>query len=297
MALVDGLRQLLRRWVRPDARNSMAVALLLAGHDRWPRAIEQWDERRVVVLSPHPDDEAIGCAGAVLQHVAAGAELRVVQLSDGSLGSRRLHDPALSPQRRAELRDELVATRHHEALRWGAAAGVTEVCFLHAPDGGIGPHEAQVARLAEWLERWQPELIYLPFVMDLLEDHWQASRLLAAALRRCGAWSEQLVLRCYEVWSPLPANRVADISLLAAHKHKLLGIYASQLADVDYRRAIAGLNSYRSMLLPATGTGQAEAYFEASLAGWLDVVRRAARPPVHQPDFLATEPSLQGATR
>lgn len=284
MSAVEVLRAALRRWVRPDARNSLAVALLLAGHDRWPKRIEAWPQRRVLVISPHPDDEAIGCAGAVLRHVAAQAEVRVLQVSDGANGSRTLSDPNLSPAQRQRLKDELVATRHHEALRWGDAAGVAEVHFLHAPDGGIGPHADQVERLVEGLQTWQPELVYLPFVTDLLEDHWQTSRLLAAALSRCGAWKHQLVLRGYEVWAPLPANRVADISDLAERKRGLLDLYASQIADVDYRRAIEGLNTYRSMSLPATGIGQAEAFFECSLAGWLDIVRRSACPPPAFPD-------------
>ncbi|PXW96196.1 LmbE family N-acetylglucosaminyl deacetylase [Sphaerotilus hippei] len=284
MPVVEGLRRLLRRWVRPDARNSLAVALLLAGHDRWPRRVDQWQEARVLVLSPHPDDEAIGCAGAVLQHVAQGAAVHVVQLSDGALGDRRLHDPALDAPGREALQRRLRDTRRQEALAWGRAAGVTQVRFLEAPDGGIGPHEPQVRRLALWLDELQPRLIYLPFVTDLLEDHWQTSRLLAAALARCGAWQRSLVLRCYEVWAPLPANRVVELDdPLAERKQALLSIYASQLRDVDYRRAIAGLNTYRSMLLPDTGAGQAEAYVEASLPGWLDLIRRAAQPP-HAPD-------------
>ncbi len=285
MAWVDMLRASLRRWLQPHARNSAAVALLLSGHDRWPRRIDDWTESRVVVISPHPDDEAIGCGGAVLRHVAHGADVRVVHVSDGERGSRRVVDPALSAPERTRLQQDLVATRHREALQWGAAAGVREVGFLHAPDGHITPAADAVHELTQHLERWQPDLLYVPFVTDLLEDHWQTSRLLAAAIGFCGAWKKNLVVRGYEVWAPLPANRVADISDLAPRKRELLDLYASQLADVDYRRAIEGLNTYRSMMLPDTGCGQAEAYFETSLRGWLDIVRRAAVPPPPQPGF------------
>jgi len=281
-AAVHLLRGLLRRWVRPDARNSLAVALLLAGHDRWPKPIEAWPQRRVLVLSPHPDDEAIGCAGAVLRHVAAGAEVRVLHMSDGGLGSRRLADPALSDARRREIQAALISTRQHEARAWGEGAGIARVEFLGAHDGSIGPVDEQVQRLGTLLEDFRPDIIYPPFVMDLLEDHWQTSRVLDAALGRCGGWTRDLVLRAYEVWAPLPANRVADITDLAARKRELLGLYASQIEDVDYRRAIEGLNTYRAMLLPATGVGQAEAFVEASLEGWRDIVRRAARPPAVQ---------------
>lgn len=275
---VDTLRSA-ARLLRPHRRNSLAVALLLAGHDRWPRTIEAWGEQRVLVLSPHPDDEAIGCAGAVLAHVAAGAAVQVVHVSDGALGDRRLHDPALSPAERARMSAALVAERRAEAQAWGTMAQVQQVRFLDLPDGRVRPEPAAVAQLAAWLDEQQPQLVYLPFVMDLLEDHWQTARLFNAAIARCGAWRHPLVLRAYEVWAPLPANRVADISAYAARKHTLLGLYASQLRDVDYRRAIEGLNTYRSMLLARTGCGQAEGFFETSLRGWLDLVCRAAQPP------------------
>ncbi|MEO8298137.1 MAG: PIG-L family deacetylase [Burkholderiales bacterium] len=279
MWLVDLLRGLYRRWVRPDARNALAVALLLAQHDRWPKTISAWPERRVLVLSPHPDDEAIGCAGAVLAHVAAGAEVRIVHVSDGRNGDRRLQDPALDGHTRRTLQQGLVATRRNEARQWAREAGAAEARFLEMPDGAIAPGETHVTRLAAWLDEARPELVYLPFVTDLLEDHWQTARLFSAAVERCGPWVDALVVRGYEVWSPLPANRVADITAWAARKRELLGVYGSQLRDVDYRRAIEGLNTYRSMMLAATGCGQAEAFFECHLRGWLDIVAHAGLAP------------------
>lgn len=275
---VDLLRRVHRRWLRPDARNALAVALTLVQHDRWPRAIERFDEKRVVVLAPHPDDEAIGCAGAVFRHVEAGAHVTVIQLSDGRWGDRRLHDPALSDAQRLALQAELVATRRAEATAWAAAAGCT-VEFLDAHDGALGPRDDWAHRLAALLDVAQPDLIYLPFVGELPEDHWQANRLLEAALAHCrGAWPRALLLRSYEVWSPVVANRVLDITAQAERKAQLLGLYASQLRDVDYRPGVAGLNTWRAMLLPQVGQGQAEAYFECSLPGWRALLRAHPQP-------------------
>lgn len=267
----DWLRRLYRL-VRPGARNSVAVALLLAQHDRWPRTLERYDEGPVLVLSPHPDDEAIGCGGAVLLHRRDGAAVHVVQVSDGRHGDRRLHAPGLAPAARAALQAELVATRRAEALRWGREAGVAQVHFLEAVDGAIGPHAAAVQALATLLGTLQPRLVYLPFVTDLPEDHWQTSLLFEAAVRACGAALPPPVTRGYEVWTPLPANCVADIGAVAERKQALIGVYASQLRDVDYRPAVDGLNRYRSLMLAATGEGRAEAYFECSLRGWLELM-------------------------
>lgn len=276
--IAAAVRWAYRRFLRPDARNSLAVALMLAEHDRWPRPIEACPERRVVVLSPHPDDEAIGCGGAVLRHVAEGAAVTVIQMADGRWGDRRLHDPSLTAEARAALQQALMTEREAEARAWATEAGCS-VRFLGLPDGAVRPDEAAVLRLAQWLDDCAPELIYLPFVMDLLEDHWQTNRLLDAALQRSGPWARGVLLRGYEVWAPVVANRVLDITEQAERKRALLGLYRSQLRDVDYRRCIEGLNTWRAMMLPRTGHGQAEAFFEGSVPAWRALWRAAPRRP------------------
>jgi LmbE family N-acetylglucosaminyl deacetylase len=38
---------------------------------------------RIVIVAPHPDDEALGCGGLIQQAVAAGADVRVIYLTNG----------------------------------------------------------------------------------------------------------------------------------------------------------------------------------------------------------------------
>ena len=38
---------------------------------------------KALVLAPHPDDEVIGCGGAILAHNDAGAEVVVALITDG----------------------------------------------------------------------------------------------------------------------------------------------------------------------------------------------------------------------
>ncbi|WP_396269296.1 PIG-L deacetylase family protein [Ideonella sp.] len=269
MMLIQILRQTVVRFLRPDARNSLAIALMLSGHDRWPRPIDAWPERKVLVISPHADDEAIGCGGTILKHVAQGAEVTVLQLTDGRNGCKRLQDPTLPADERAALVAWVRQTREAEARAWAAGAGVQAVEFLGIPDSEVDASTHAVAGLRAVLERFQPDLIYVPAITDLLEDHWRANLLLDAALNATpGPWQQRLLLRSYEVWSPVPANRTVDISAEFPRKLALLKLYKSQLADVDYCRAIEGLNTYRSTLLARTGQGYAEAFLEASLPGW-----------------------------
>ena len=38
---------------------------------------------RLVIVAPHPDDEVLGCGGLIQQAVAAGADVRVIYLTNG----------------------------------------------------------------------------------------------------------------------------------------------------------------------------------------------------------------------
>lgn len=75
----------------------------------------------IVVLAPHPDDESLGCGGAIAQACAAGRSVTIVFLTDG----RRSHagSVAYPPDRLAELRAREAAAAVRiltgtDAARW-----------------------------------------------------------------------------------------------------------------------------------------------------------------------------------
>lgn len=54
-----------------------------AGAVRLPKLPPITSASRILVFSPHPDDEALGCAGLIRQAVTAGATVRVVLFTNG----------------------------------------------------------------------------------------------------------------------------------------------------------------------------------------------------------------------
>ena len=71
-------------------------------------------EQSALVFSPHPDDESLGCGGTILKKKQAGANVKIVHVSDGGASS------ALIP------REELTAMRRMECMDAGRALGVDE---------------------------------------------------------------------------------------------------------------------------------------------------------------------------
>jgi LmbE family N-acetylglucosaminyl deacetylase len=252
----------LKRRLSGGSSPLLKLALALRDPMQHPRLMALDRTRRVVVLAPHMDDEAIGCGGAILQHVASGARVVVAFLTDGQAGDRRLYDPTLPDGERQAIRRWLYDTRRDEAQRWCAGAGVAAHHFFDAPDGRLGDEKILTQTeplLRGLLRRERPEVIYLPSLLDTHKDHAASNMLLMRSLAATGP--APVWVRGFEVWSPTAANAVLDITSSWPRKRDLLLGYRSQLTDVDYVRAIEGLNAYRAMLLP-TGNGHAEAFLQ-----------------------------------
>lgn len=190
----------------------------------------------VLVIAPHPDDEAIGCGGAVCKHVAAGDRVTAVFLTSGELGLKHLPRP------------KAWQIRETEAQRSAKILGITNIEFLRLPDWTAADHIADGARrLVPVLERERPVVIYLPHPSEWHPDHRAALPILRAAGRR--ARLAELELRGYEVWTPLAEfERVEDITAVLPRKLRALRVHRSQSAEFDYVRAVRGLNQFRGEL-------------------------------------------------
>lgn len=190
----------------------------------------------VFVLAPHPDDEVLGCGGALCRHVAAGDRVIAVFLTSGELGLKSV------PQEKAWR------IREQEARAASRILGLAQVEFLRGPDWGVDAAKVELARaLSVIIRRERPQLIYLPHPADEHPDHQAALPLLRLVFRSRGLAKPEL--RGYEVWSPLPAfDHVADITAQMPRKLRALRAHRSQLAEFDYLRAIKGLNQFRGAL-------------------------------------------------
>src|SRR5688572_31959142 len=105
----------------------------------------------VVVIAPHPDDEAIGCGGTMCLHNARGDTVSVVFLSSGELGLK--DRPKEAAQR----------IREREAEKAAEVLGVTTLKFLRYSDWYVGDASEAAARdVCQVLRQHTPQMIYLP---------------------------------------------------------------------------------------------------------------------------------------
>ena len=190
----------------------------------------------VLVVAPHPDDEALGCGGAICLHVARGDRVAVVFLTSGELGLKHLP------------RDEAWRVREAEARSAGRILGLADTRFLRCPDWCLNESLADTAGLLQpAVDAEAPQVIYFPHPEDSHPDHQATAQILGMTLQRCQ--KQPVALWAYEVWSPLSAyDHAEDISKVMARKLRAVRCYESQLLGFHYDRAVKGLNQYRGCL-------------------------------------------------
>lgn len=191
---------------------------------------------KIMVIAPHPDDESIGCGGAICLHAGRGDHVTTVFLTSGELGLKHL--PC----------EEAWRVREGEAEDAAEILDIAALTFLRCPDWFLGDQvDEAAARLRPVLEREAPELIYLPHQGEWHPDHRSALSVVRSALRVDRIITPTLL--SYEVWTPLSEHdHVEDITSVMARKLRALRCYRSQLRHFRYDRAVQGLNRYRGEL-------------------------------------------------
>lgn len=204
---------------------------------------------RVLVISPHPDDEAIGCGGTLRGHAVQGDAVRVVFLTSGEQGGH-----GRSPEETAGLREE-------EAHCAAKILGLESCEFWRQRDGALRSTKHLVQRLVALFDDWRPASIYAPHAGESHPDHQAAARLVLRALGLRDASSPRPVVRMYEVWTPL--QQMDDIIDITPHidvKLAAVRAYKSQCDAMKFDDAVRGLNRYRGEMHSWPGGDYAEVF-------------------------------------
>lgn len=234
-----------------------------------PSLIELPEGSHLMVLSPHPDDESIGCGGLIAKWIESGRTASVVFLSDGSRGCPP------QPGKSASLAPDgpLAALRRREALQAVARLGGAEAVFVGLADGTLSrAGDILGVLLRELITRRRPDVVALPFVTDRHPDHTAVTPALLHALDGLNETERPRLFMGYEIWSPLQASVVIDITGQVDRKVAAINAHSSQTSQRDYAEGTLGLNRYRacSSLLNAR---YAEAFW---LGGYSDLARLRA---------------------
>ena len=248
-----------------SAARELAPRLAVLHGSWWPKQLVAPVAKKILAISPHPDDESIGCGGLLLSHVDH-SEIRIVNVYNGdgggALGEESWRDDAdyrvrLANVRRKEL-DEVAAMLRAEVIRFGISDSI-----------GV-PGASEIAALRRILESFAPDIVVLPWFLDNHPHHRITNRIFVEAAKGL-----DLMVLAYEIWGLLSPNAFFDITDVLSRKCEMIEMHASQLRTVDYVQYAEALARTRAFhcRVKDNRSGAVEAYLALPCADYCDLAR------------------------
>ena len=208
--------------------------------------------KRVLLVTPHPDDAEGGCGGTVARWIRDGAEVVYVLCTNGDKGTEDLE---LTPERLAAIRE----VEQSEAAR---VLGVKEVVFLRHPDGALEDNREFREEVVREIRRHRPDVVMCtdPYRdrSHTHRDHRVSGQVTVDAVCTY-AWRplyfpEQIsreglqphVVREIYLWGSEDPDTFVDISDTLERKIETLIQHASQITDPARAREWIPLHAQRN---------------------------------------------------
>ena len=191
------------------------------------------------VVAPHPDDESLGCGGAIALLRRFEIDVSVLMITDGTLShpnSKRFPAPALRDLREGEMLDALKIL--------GVPA--SNATFLRFKDRSIPDFDnenfaAAVEICEEYLRRTKPQTVLLPWRRDPHPDHRATTGIFFEAIKKL---NEPPRILEYPIWiwelaEAADAPRAGevrafrlDIKTVSEQKQAAIAAHRSQTTDL-----------------------------------------------------------------
>jgi LmbE family N-acetylglucosaminyl deacetylase len=221
---------------------------------------------KVLILSPHPDDETLGCGGTIRLLLLKKIPVKVIFLTSGDKADPS--DPAANTRHHEEHFSDYALMREKEAVKALSVLGVSDYEFFRFPDRELHVHYRDVFdRILKVVETFMPDTIYSPSVVELNPDH-RATAALSLEIQRVITGRKEcqpIKLMFYEVTIPLRPNMLVDVTSVYPTKKRSIKKYKSQLKISDYLRYITALNSFRALTVKGPRLVEAFWFIEGQL--------------------------------
>lgn len=186
------------------------------------------DNKKVLIIAPHPDDEIIGCGGLILRYRQVMSDLIIVYVCTDN-------------------------KREYERVNIEKWLSISKAYVLNAMDGFVSEEVDRLClELIDIIITEKPHIVLLPFEFDNHCDHISTHQFSWNAIEKSRYWKSKTwhvdVVLEYEVWSFIDKpSLIIDITSQIDQKCELMRYYDSQLS-FDYLRLIEYKNGYRGLL-------------------------------------------------
>ncbi len=213
----------------------------------------------VVVVAAHPDDEVLGCGGAIANHALCGDSVHVIFMADGVTSRVGGGDTELN-------------FRNEAAENAAVIMGTSSTSYLGLPDNRMDSLALLdlVQPLERLLEELKPEIIYTHHSADLNIDHRLTHEAVMTACRP-QPWSTVRKILSFEVLSSTEwrapnagtifiPNYYVDVTNVIDIKIRALEAYATEMRVFPNSRSYEHVKALMTHRGASVGLSAAESF-------------------------------------
>tara|TARA_A100001015_G_scaffold287074_1_gene356458 strand:- start:2216 stop:2908 length:693 start_codon:yes stop_codon:yes gene_type:complete len=221
--------------------------------------------KKILVVAAHPDDELLGCGGAILYHLNRGDKIRIIIVAEG-LTSR---DSKRDKVTRFNDLNKLKST----TIKIFKKIGVREVDFLDFADNRLDSYNLidVIKPIEKIIQNYKPNIIYTHNPGDLNIDHNIVNRAVMTASRPKPKISIEKIY-AFEVlsstnWSinhtnsNFEPNYFLNIEKFLKKKIKLLSYYKTEMEKWPHTRSLKSVEYLAKYRGSSVGFEAAEAFY------------------------------------
>ena len=211
----------------------------------------------ILVVSPHPDDETLGCGGTIFKHKKNGDKVYWLNITGISIETG--------------WHKKIVNKRDNEIDAVAEKYGFSDVFNLRLPTTKMDtlPVSDLIGEISNVYKKVEPDIIYMPFAYDVHTDH----QIIAKALQSTLKWFRYPHINkvlMYETISETEFNFLKqntfnpnvyiNISDHIDDKIEAMNIYESEIEDFPFPRSEKTIRSLAAFRGSQSGYLAAEAF-------------------------------------
>lgn len=191
---------------------------------------------KILVVAPHPDDEVLGCGGAIAKHSKKGNDVYLCIVTESY---------------KPEWSEEFLKNRPKEIKKAAKILGIKKTYLLGFPTVKLDtiPQKTLNDSIQKVFNKVKPQVLYLPYGGDLMKDHrlvFEASLVAARPVFR----SSLKQIMAYETLSEtewgfgnFKPNIYEDISATFKTKIAAMKVYGGELRKFPHPRSLKAIEA------------------------------------------------------
>jgi LmbE family N-acetylglucosaminyl deacetylase len=214
---------------------------------------------RILAIAPHPDDETLGCGGALLKHKSQGDSINWLIMTRG-------HEPQWSR--------EILVQKEQEIADVNKAYGFDNLFRANLPTIRLDTLalDELINSIREAISAANPDIVYLNHYGDVHSDHKAVFEAAMSVLKPFYS-ARHAVKRVlsYEILSSTDAappapdrafipNIFTDISKFIDRKLEIMALYATEMHQYPLPRSLDSIRALARLRGSTIGTEYAEAF-------------------------------------